>query len=306
MSGHDRDVVVYSDEKYVLGKKDGLPYLSVNGKVLKLTCHPFEPCLYITDETGCMTAVHNSFDPSSVLYAFRGGQRITSITGFEYDAKDFCRMVEYASGMVDVSIDYAEKVFGGRAKKKDPKPDKKKEKETLKGGGEHYRPEADVIIEDARLNSVMEKYPDSVVDIVLVKNEDGRGRNAHWFALLRASRKLFIDENDEVTWHFDAAKAEGKQTDAKELFAEADRDGPLNYRKAFLYPPYENGYKNSDFDKLNAALFPNGTDGLEVYEWTTDWSEYFDEGHEWWGALCLTVFDKSLDRFAVIMASATD
>ncbi|MBR1842280.1 MAG: hypothetical protein IJ788_03280, partial [Oscillospiraceae bacterium] len=50
----------------------------------------------------------------------------------------------------------------------------------------------------------------------------------------------------------------------------------------------------------------NGTDGLEVFEWTTDWSDYFDEGHEWWGALCFTVYDKTLDRFAVIMASATD
>lgn len=57
---------------------------------------------------------------------------------------------------------------------------------------------------------------------------------------------------------------------------------------------------------MNAALFPNGTDQLEVYEWTTDWSDYFDEGHEWWGTLCLTVYDKSLDRFVVIMASATD
>ena len=63
---------------------------------------------------------------------------------------------------------------------------------------------------------------------------------------------------------------------------------------------------DSDFDRVNAALFPNGTDGLEIYEWTTDWSEFFDDGHEWWGALCFTVYDKTLDRFAVIMASATD
>ena len=39
---------------------------------------------------------------------------------------------------------------------------------------------------------------------------------------------------------------------------------------------------------------------------TVDGAEYFDEGHEWWGALCLTVYDETLDRFAVIMASATD
>ena len=63
---------------------------------------------------------------------------------------------------------------------------------------------------------------------------------------------------------------------------------------------------SADFDRLNAALFPEGTEGLEVYEWTTDWSEYFDEGREWWGTLCLTVYDKGMDRFVVILASATD
>ncbi|MBP5293222.1 MAG: hypothetical protein J6023_03735 [Clostridia bacterium] len=57
---------------------------------------------------------------------------------------------------------------------------------------------------------------------------------------------------------------------------------------------------------MNRALFPKGTSGLEVYEWTTDWSDYFDDGHEWWGAVCYTVYDKLLERFVVIMASATD
>ncbi len=84
------------------------------------------------------------------------------------------------------------------------------------------------------------------------------------------------------------------------------RDGELNYRRAFLCPPQESRYTGKDFARVNAALFPQGTDGLEVYVWTTDWSDYFDEGHEWWGALCLTVYDSSMGRFAVIMASATD
>ena len=57
---------------------------------------------------------------------------------------------------------------------------------------------------------------------------------------------------------------------------------------------------------MNAALFPNGIDGLEVFGWTTDWSDYFDEGHEWWGSLCLTVYDQTLGRFVIIMAAATD
>ena len=59
-------------------------------------------------------------------------------------------------------------------------------------------------------------------------------------------------------------------------------------------------------DQVNALLFPAGADDLEVYRWTTDWSNLFDDGREWWGTLCLTVYDWTLERFTVIMASATD
>ena len=124
-------------------------------------------------------------------------------------------------------------------------------------------------------------------------------------ALLWGCRSIFNADEDD-TWRFDLAKADGRQISVRELFAPESPDGKLNYRKAFLSPPYGKVYSDKDFDKINAALFPRGTDGLEIYEWTTDWSDYFDEGHEWWGALCLTVYDKNLDRFAVILASATD
>ena len=77
---------------------------------------------------------------------------------------------------------------------------------------------------------------------------------------------------------------------------------PPEIRKTAAHP----AFFDADFDRVNAALFPNGTDGLEVYRWTTDWSDYFDDGHEWWGTLCLTVYDKSTGRFAVLLASATD
>ncbi len=52
----------------------------------------------------------------------------------------------------------------------------------------------------------------------------------------------------------------------------------LNYRGAFLHPPHECRYTDADFDRVNAALFPNGTDALEVYEWTADWSDFFGDG----------------------------
>ena len=104
-------VVVYRDGRYTLGQQNDRPYLIVNGKRLTLTCQPYEPCLYITDEDGCRTAVHNAFDPFDVLNAFSRGETITSITGREYDARDFCAMVEYAAGMADIGINVAEAVL---------------------------------------------------------------------------------------------------------------------------------------------------------------------------------------------------
>lgn len=298
-----KNLAIYSDDHYTLGKEDGIPYIIIDGRRFKLTCHPYEPCLYITDENGLLTAVHNSFDPSSVLAAFASGKIVTSITGREYDAPDFCRMVEYAAGMVDIQIDYAEKVFGARPKKKKPLPEKK--------GKQSYdtkadRPGTDNIIEKDPAYDVIAEYPDSVVDYCLVNAAPGcRSRNEHWMALVWASVKLFLEDDGEVIWHYDAAKAEARRISPEELFAPVTED-KMNYRKAFLRPPFPNGYTDADFDRVNAALFPNGTDSLEIFEWTTGWSEYFDEGHEWWGTLCLTVLDRTLDRIVVILASATD
>ena len=130
-----------------------------------------------------------------------------------------------------------------------------------------------------------------------------RGCEAHRLALQQTFQK-YVEDDWGVS--YDVIAARGKQIDAAELFAPARKAKELNYRGAFLHPPHGTGYTDADFDRVNAALFPNGTDGLEVYKWTTDWSEYFDDGHEWWGALCLTVYDKTLERFVVILASATD
>ena len=296
-------VVVYRDGRYTLGQQNGFPYLIANGERLTLTCHPYEPCLYITDGDGCKTAVHNAFDPFDVLDAFSRGETITSITGREYDAPDFCRMVEYAAGMSDIGINDAEIVLGFD-KKREETGKKKQEKENAKS--EPFHPEATRVIYDDPAYRVIDEYPDRAVEYCLVKNEQiASGRNAHWYALMWASRVLFFDGEEQI-WRYDCGGAKGKQITVEAFFAAANEKRGSNYRGAFLYPPHGGWFRDTDFDRVNAALFPNGTDGLEVYEWTTDWSEFFDDGHEWWGALCFTVYDRTLDRFAVIMASATD
>ncbi len=155
---------------------------------------------------------------------------------------------------------------------------------------------------------LLAEYPDLAVDYCLVPGDPTRcqGCEEHRRALEQACRELFAPDGEDEGWNYDVRRAKGKRIDAETLFTSRYPKDALNYRKAFLYPPHGNGYTGADFVRVNAALFPNGTEGLEVYEWTTDWSDYFDEGHEWWGALCLTVYDPSLRRFAVILASATD
>lgn len=142
---------------------------------------------------------------------------------------------------------------------------------------------------------------------------------------------------DAFPWSLDMEKAKSHPINAASLFfvpkithvdyygnrfyeggqPEAD-GGQIPYWYAFLEPPHgtawviRNGkkirkqYGPEDFETVNHALFPQGTDELEVYEWTTDWSNHFDAGHEWWGAACWTVYDKKMNRYTVIMASYTD
>lgn len=80
---------------------------------------------------------------------------------------------------------------------------------------------------------------------------------------------------------------------------------PRPYWSAFLEPPYDIPYTMEDFKKLNKVLFPF-LDSLELYVWNDDFSNYFDDGKEWWGTGCWSVFDKKTNIFVVIGASLSD
>lgn len=80
---------------------------------------------------------------------------------------------------------------------------------------------------------------------------------------------------------------------------------PIPYWYAFLEPPQGTPYTQSDFIAFHDTLFPN-KNGLEVYRWNDDFSNYFDEGKEWWGTGLWTVYDKNAGMFVVIGASLSD
>ena len=147
-------------------------------------------------------------------------------------------------------------------------------------------------------------------------------------------------------WTYDLDKAKAEKISAKYFFSIPDKpwkhndhgtssyddvydNGRIPYWYAFLEPPHwasfwhikikkdsswqeygeyilEREYNLDDFQKINETLFPNGFENLEIYEWTTDWSNIFDAWHEWWWSACRSIYDKSLDRFVVMVVSATD
>ncbi len=178
--------------------------------------------------------------------------------------------------------------------------------------------------------AVLAAHPDCRVDYCLIDATGPyRGEDSHRAALEEAMRALAAEDGEDgPAWGFDARRASARPIAAETLLAlpetpwkhkEKWKDGseitvfdfysdggPIPYWFAFLEPPHGSRDTPGDFAAVNAALFPLGTAALEAYEWSTDWSDYFDDGHEWWGTGCWSVYDPGKGRFAVILASATD
>jgi len=182
-----------------------------------------------------------------------------------------------------------------------------------------------------------------IIDYCLIEDDTPhQGYRSHKDAVLFAMLKVierYIEEQlrDEVgycrtvqdepfPWNLDIGKAKAHPIDPAALLhapeiLRTDRSGrrfydcglpdpvkgeQIPYWYAFWETPHGSGYGPDDFQKVNSVLFPEGADVLEVYEWTTDWSNYFEDGHEWWGTACWSVYDKKMNRYAVILASTTD
>lgn len=82
------------------------------------------------------------------------------------------------------------------------------------------------------------------------------------------------------------------------------------YAEAFTDPVHglqmTKGEKNAFFTDVNHTLFDNFNDELEILQWSTGWSSYFDPGHEWWGAYWWTVHNRTKNWVIVVAASGTD
>ena len=159
-------------------------------------------------------------------------------------------------------------------------------------------------------------YTDSVIDYFIIKNESiNEGIKTHQEILIYIISLL--SKKYEISYNHKPDKMKANKITKEDLFNES-------YNDLFLKPPYGNPfikkyidqnkkeiiiqeqYTIEDFNHLNNLLFPNGKENLDIYKWTTNWSNYFDEGNEWWGSKCITIYDKNSDRYVIILASATD
>ena len=116
---------------------------------------------------------------------------------------------------------------------------------------------------------------------------------------------------EELTWlpeRFPRTRKEREQQE-RELRRQGERYSErwdvMSLGYAFLRPPYGLDAWGEDLDRLCQVLFPD-RDSLEILSWNDDWSNYFDDGKEWWGTACWSVYDRRADTFTVIGASLSD
>jgi len=82
----------------------------------------------------------------------------------------------------------------------------------------------------------------------------------------------------------------------------------IAYVHAFSAPPYPMQTEQMDvlFAEMSAAFLDDLRADLEIYHWSTDWSDYFKEGREWWGTYLWSVHRPGARQITVILGSATD
>jgi len=82
------------------------------------------------------------------------------------------------------------------------------------------------------------------------------------------------------------------------------------YAYAFSDPPYGMRLSGKDkgrlFEAISADLLGGIDDASFIYEWPTDWSNYFEAGKEWWGSFLWSFANRGFPRITVITASTTD
>lgn len=87
-----------------------------------------------------------------------------------------------------------------------------------------------------------------------------------------------------------------------------DGFGP-GFAYVFSDPPYGMSIDTRELGQLFNSFLSEVlklSDNSVIYQWPTDWSNFFDAGHEWWGAFLWSLSIPDTRRILIIAASSTD
>ena len=154
-------------------------------------------------------------------------------------------------------------------------------------------------------------------------------RHLEEFAISQTSSEFLQSTFFRV--HCDEAKLSGEQISFSRFWGSDDIEPKLitmtpneawsipevdGYKTAFFHPPHGLGpfaslvvdanEQMALFDRINKHILGDAPAQAEIFSWSTDWSNYFEAGLEWWGAFYWTIRPAGSRRFVVIGASATD
>ena len=102
-----------------------------------------------------------------------------------------------------------------------------------------------------------------------------------------------------------------KEVIEKALTIDQEDKGKIGFVYAFLDPPHSFMCGKTIFEKGNffldfCRLLFTDISQIEVYKWSTDSSNYFDKGKEWWGSFFWTVYNPYQNWYIGILAATTD
>ena len=91
-------------------------WYTYGGVRYRMTCHPYEPCLYLRNGEEYVVTLHNAFTTDELLEVFSAGGTLRAIDSTVYDEEAFCRVLATAieKGLWNVDFTYAVKKAGER------------------------------------------------------------------------------------------------------------------------------------------------------------------------------------------------
>lgn len=131
-------------------------------------------------------------------------------------------------------------------------------------------------------------------------------------------RKLIAQDARYAQYRWPDLTADLAQARPQPLTADAVRelaseDGLLC--RNFRNPPYGTALQVADFREWLHMLRLYPDEHMQVLDWVGDaeaepqrstWSSYFDDGKQWWGIWCLTLYNPRRRTLSALAASATD